>query len=283
MPFVDRFARIDGRRVGYVDEGSGDTPLLLLHGGGFDHGELTWKPVVRELRDRYRMIVPDLPGYGESDGFGRPHDLADLGRWTLAFLDELGLGAVDVSGVSMGGGIALWLTLEAPERVRKLVPVGAYGTMARAPFHPLALALARSPLSGLVYQAAARSRVAARLGLGASYAALDRVTDATVADVMAVAAEQGRRRSFDAFLAAELGPKGLKSDLTARLPLIRRPTLVVHGTSDRIVPVRHGKRAAELIPGAELALMPTGHWPMRELPGLFARRLDRFLSDGSSS
>lgn len=283
MPFIDKFLTVGGRRVGYVDEGNGGSrPLVLFHGGGFDHAELTWKPTVFRLRDARRVIVPDLPGYGESEGFRRAYDLSDLGHWALEFLGGLGLDAVDVSGVSMGGGMALWLAIHAPERIGRLVPVAPYGIMPRAPFHSLAWALAHSPVAGLVYRAPARFRTLARIGLGTTYGARSRVTDDAVRDLMAVAADQARRRSFDRFLAAELTPRGLKSDLSRELSQITAPTLLVHGTADRIVPLRYARRAADLIPDARLVTLPTGHWPMREQPDAFVERLGEFLNEGDA-
>lgn len=278
MPFADRFVTVQDRRVGYVDEGPpGAFPVICLHGGGFDHAELTWRLAVRDLRQTLRMIVPDLPGYGESESFGKPHGLDDLGRWLVDFMDALGIGQADLAGVSMGGGMALWVALEHPDRVRRVVPVGAYGLMARAPLHPVANLIAQGGLSGLIYGLAGRSRTLARVGLATSYGSGKRVTETAVNELMAVARDQGKRRSFDDFLAVEMGPKGLRSDLTSRLPKLRQPCLLVHGTADRIVPVAHARWAAKLIPDVRLETMKTGHWPMRERPDLFNPLFARFL------
>ncbi len=281
MPFADSFATVEGRRVGYVDEGPRDAamPVVLLHGGGFDHAELTWRLTVRDLRHRFRLVVPDLPGYGESQGFGGPHDLPRLGRWLVAFMDRIGLDRADVAGVSMGGGMALWLALEHPDRVRRVVPVGAYGLMARVPMHPLAVAAARAGGLRLAYAIAGRSRLVARIGLAAAYHDPSQVTARTVDELMAVARDQAGRRSFDGFLAAEMTPGGLRSDLRSRLPGIAAPVLLVHGTADRIVPIRHARAAARAIQGARLLELPTGHWPMRERPATFNPALAAFLAD----
>ncbi len=280
VPFADRFVAVEGRRVGYVDEGPRDAavPVVLLHGGGFDHAELTWRLTLTGLRGRFRMVVPDLPGYGESAGFGGAHDLPRLGRWLVAFLDAVGLGRVDVAGVSMGGGMALWLALEHPGRVRRLVPVGAYGLMGRVPLHPLAALALRSGLLRAVYGVAGHVRPVARLGLAMSYAEGARVTDRAVDELMAVARDQAGRRSFDGFLAAEMTAVRLRSDLRPRLGSLAAPMLLVHGTADRIVPVRHARAAARIVPGARLLEMPTGHWPMRERPEAFNAAFAAFLS-----
>lgn len=280
MPFIDRHVRVAGREAWYVDEGPRDAPpVVLLHGGGFDHAELTWKPVVFRLRGRHRLIVPDLPGYGRSDGFDGPHDLADLGGWTAAFMASLGLDRAHVCGVSMGGGMALWLVIHAPDRVERLVPVGAFGLMPRLPLHPMTRKLEQAGALRLAYRMAAQSRRLARIGLGLTYADPARIDDATLSELMAVAAEQGRRRSFDRFLAAEITPRGVKTDLTPGLPRITAPTLLIHGRADRLVPPAASRKAARLIPGARLELMQAGHWPMRERPDAFAALLDDFLSD----
>ncbi|MFQ6548368.1 alpha/beta fold hydrolase [Aestuariibius sp. 2305UL40-4] len=250
---------------------------MLLHGGGFDHAELTWRLAIPELAQNRRIIAPDMPGYGESDSFGRAHDLDDLTAWLIAFLDATGIVQADIAGVSMGGGIALNAGLMAPTRVRRLIPVGAYGLMPRAPFHPLAWALARSPAAGLVYRAAAASETLTRIGLGAAYADPSRVDPETVALVRDVARDQADRRSFDAFLARELTVKGLQSDLSPRLHKIPHRTLLIQGTKDRLVPVRHARNAVRKLPNAELYLMETGHWPMRERPKEFTTRLKAFL------
>ena len=279
MHAARRFVTVGGRRAAYLDEGPrGGTPLVLLHGGGFDHADLSWRLTVSDLGGRLRLIAPDMPGYGASAGFGRPHDLPHFGEWLLAFLDALGLDRVDLAGVSMGGGMALWLALEHPRRVRRLVPVCPYGIMDRAPMHPLVALVAQTGL-GLVYALASRNRALARLGLRANYATGAAVTERVVSDLMEVARDQRGRRSFDAFLASEIGRRGVKTDLRPGLPGIAAPTLLVTGTADRLVPSRHVRHAAALIPRARLLELPTGHWPMRERPELFNPALASFVTD----
>ncbi len=94
---------------------------------------------------------------------------------------------------------------------------------------------------------------------------------------MAVARDQRARRTFDGFLARELRPEGVASDLRPDLPRITAPTMIVHGLADRLIPVRHARAAAARIPNARLELLPAGHWPMRERPDLFWPLLEGFL------
>lgn len=282
MPFCDRRVVVDGRRVVYVDEGPRDArPVLLLHGGAFDHAELTWKRSVANLRDRHRLIVPDLPGYGGSEGFGAAHDLARLGRWTVAFLDAVGVARAVVAGVSMGGGMALWLALHHPGRVAAALPCGAYGLMPRAPLHGMAHAAFRRVGLAPLY-AAATLRPLTRVGLVATYASARNLRRQAIDDVVAAARDQCRRRTFDGFLRAEMTPTGFRHDLTGRLDEITVPTTLVHGRADRIVPVIHARRAAPRLPRGHLVELPTGHWPMRERPDLFDPILSAVARDPSA-
>ncbi|WP_375262937.1 alpha/beta fold hydrolase [Palleronia sp.] len=279
MPFADRRTEVAGRPVAYVDEGPRDAPpLVLLHGAGFDHAELTWRLTVAAMRGRHRVIVPDLPGYGDSAALdGRP-DLPGLGEWAVHFLDAVGVGSADLGGVSMGGGMALWIAIHAPERVNHLIGVCPYGLMARAPHHRLAWAAWRAGALPLAYRVAAASPRAARLGLSLSYGDPRRVSRNAVAELRATARQQAQRRSFDAFLAAEMTRSGLKSDLTQELHRIMAPTLLLAGRFDRLVPAVHLKRARARIPDCRYLALPTGHWPMRERPELFQQALSSFLS-----
>ncbi|PZX19951.1 pimeloyl-ACP methyl ester carboxylesterase [Palleronia aestuarii] len=281
MHLARRRLRVEGREAAYVEEGPPDAaPVVLLHGGGFDHAGLTWQATIAELKDRFRLIVPDLPGYGETAGFGCPHDLTRLGHWLEAFLDAKGLDRVDLAGVSMGGGMALWLAAERPARVRRVVAVGAYGIMARAPFHALARLTFRARAGPLVYHLAGRSRLLARAGLAISYHDARRIDPEVVEELMAVSREQAKRLSFLDFLTSELGPDALATDLRPALGRVTAPVLLVHGTSDKVVPIRHARAACPLFARARLLELPTGHWPMRERPDLFNPAFAAFLVEG---
>lgn len=280
MPFTDRFTTIDGRRVAYVDEGDGP-PLVLVHGGAFDHAELTWRPAVAALRGERRVIVPDLPGYGASAPLGGPEPLPRLGAWLGRFLGAVNVEDADIAGLSLGGGMALWLALAHPARVRRLVLVGPYGIQPRLPLHPLAFAAARLGALRAGYRLAARSRLLARVGLSANFARRDRLAPALVAELRAVAADQAGRLTFRRFLDAELGAWRLATDLRPRLQDVVAPTLLIQGRADLLVPVRHARRAARAIPDARLIEMDTGHWPMRERPAAFLAHLRTFLGDAN--
>jgi len=115
------FHRVKTRRggVSLLQAGRGE-PLLLLHGLGGT--KASFLPTVAALADHYRLIAPDLPGFGDSDKpIGAPYDARFFARWMLALMDELGLERAHVAGNSMGGRVALELGFQAPERVDRLL------------------------------------------------------------------------------------------------------------------------------------------------------------------
>ena len=102
----------------YTEAGQGN-PLLLLHSGGMSGAE--WTPQVALFARQFRVIIPDHLGHGRSPMVAETLTIADLGRATLELLDELGLPQASLVGSSLGGAVALWLTVHHPDRVNKLV------------------------------------------------------------------------------------------------------------------------------------------------------------------
>lgn len=253
-------------------------PRLLLHGGGLDRARNAWREVLPALSARAPVVAPDLPGYGGTEGFGRPHDVPELGAWALALLDALGLERVDAIGNSMGGAIALWLACEHPDRIRRIVPVGSYGISRKALWHG-GLRLHRIiGLSGRV-ASMARSLAGARLAAATVFSRPWRVTPAALEDLRREAWHQADERAFASFLAGEVTPEGFRSCMLDGLRDLRAPALFVHGRHDRMVPIWHAREAAKLAPGAQLLELDAGHWPMRECPRRFEEAVTKFLED----
>ncbi|MFO1372397.1 MAG: alpha/beta hydrolase [Candidatus Competibacteraceae bacterium] len=102
----------------YTESGQGE-PLILLHSGGMSGAE--WKPQIPLFARAFQVIVPDHLGHGRSPMLAEKLTVGDMGCAILEMLDELGLAQANLVGSSLGGAVALWLTVHHPERVSKLV------------------------------------------------------------------------------------------------------------------------------------------------------------------
>ena len=128
MPFSlpeDRYLNAGGIRTRYWSVGKDGPPLILIHGLGAS-SEI-WYPNIEPLGRNYRVLVPDLPGFGYS---ARPHyplTPAVFTRFLGDFMNALGLKRASLIGQSLGGGIALFFTLRHPERTDRLVLAGSAG------------------------------------------------------------------------------------------------------------------------------------------------------------
>lgn len=243
-----------------------DPVVVLLHGGGIDSATLSWRELIPALSDDYRVLAPDLPGYGESDTPERIPTTDYYVRVLERFLDAEDVDSAALVGASMGGGIAIGYALSHPERVDAVVAVDSYGLGGKVPFGPLGTLFTRLPvLSELSWRATARSRTVAWFAVRA-VVGYGNLTPGLVDEVYA----EARRNDGSAwrrFQRAEVGLRGLKTNYVDRLPDVTAPTLLIHGEDDPLVPSSWAVRAAALVPDAEVRILPNcGHWSPREKP-----------------
>ena len=125
---------------GQQDGGSDALPVLLIHGGGYDNAAISWAKVFGPLSSDRRVIAPDLPGFGYTEGIpvtGQVGDLADL---VITVARSYGLRRLVVAGISMGGDVAMHVALRHPEAVAGLVLVAPGGLTERLKNAPTQLA-----------------------------------------------------------------------------------------------------------------------------------------------
>lgn len=278
MWVVERQVRIGTSPVHVLEAGRGDPPVVLLHGGGSDRAQLSWRHALPAAAQVCRVLAPDLPGHGRTPPLKGPPTTEAYVRWLQEFLDALGLHRVVLVGLSMGGAIALGYTLEHPHRVEGLMLVASYGFTPRVPFHGVAWWLLRTPLArGLRW--VRRSSLAARWALRFLVGDLRTVPPDLVADALAAVRDRTSRDVFYSWLRTELRRDRVRTCYLDRLSEVRVPVLLVHGDRDRVVPVAGSQEAARRIPGARLVVLQgCGHWPPREQPETFNRLLVEFLT-----
>lgn len=266
---VDSAVRVRGLKTAYFEAGRGE-PVVLLHGGAAAGG-LKWAGVVAPLAARFRVVVPDLPGYGMSDKPRAPYDRAFYTSWLRGFLDAVGVERASLVGNSLGGAVAAQSALENPARVSRLVLVDAAGCGAFRPSPGLALSL-------LAYQFAPARLTAALFARHNLRVPLRRPDPALLALADYGVAVQRTRGANRAFLRGRA--KALEVFGDERLGQIRQPTLLVWGEDDPFFPLAHAERAASLIPDARLRVIcGARHVPFLDHPAEFVRALETFLGD----
>ncbi|MGY1867490.1 MULTISPECIES: alpha/beta fold hydrolase [Nocardia] len=274
-----RVIRVGDREIFFSETGAGPA-VVLLHGGGPGAGGLSnYSRNVGPLARRFRVIVPDMPGYGrstkridQSDPFG------DLAAAVGGLLDALDIGSAHLIGNSYGGAAALRLAMDRPEKVEKLILMGPGGVGTTRAL----------PTKGL------QSLLSYYGGDGPSRAKLaEFIREYLVYDAGAVTEEiidDRYRASLDPDVVAEpplrrpSGPSALRTlwrmDFTrdSRLSRVRNPTLVIWGAEDKVNRPSGGRMLAETMPNCDLYLAArTGHWVQWERAELFNELAGAFL------
>jgi poly(3-hydroxyalkanoate) depolymerase len=213
-------------------------------GAGFE----VLQPFVDALDTRRTVIRFDPPGVGGSPQPAVPYSFATFSPLVAGMLTQLGhAGAVDLIGLSWGGGLAQQMALQHPGRVRRLV-LAATGTGSlMVPAHPRVLAKMLTPRRH-------RDPDYARSIAGELYGGTMRTHPERAAHALHSATRLGPRRGYYYQLASSSGWSSLPF-----LKLIRQPTLIVVGDDDPIIPVVNGRIMARLIPDATLHVYRGGH------------------------
>lgn len=249
-------------RVGEIElscerAGSGP-PLLMIMGmsGTFAH----WHPrFLAGLREQFETIVYDHRGVGQSTPLeGQATTIAQLAQDAAGLLQALELDSAHVLGISMGGMVAQELALDHPERVRALTLGCTYcGGEGSAVASPETL-----------------GRLAQGMSSGDRELAIRTAWEANVSPAFADDAKEyarfldiGRRRAVPVPVIMAQMQAIAGHDTSTRLPGLRAPTLVVHGTLDQMLPVQNGRMIAGLVPGARLEVLEgVGHLFFWERP-----------------
>jgi poly(3-hydroxyalkanoate) depolymerase len=242
-----RIVRIGGRAVRIaVREGNPDWPPLLLCNGIGASLELL-QPFVDALDQRRSVIRFDMPGVGGSPAPVVPYHLATLPSLLAGLLEQLGHEQADVLGISWGGGVAQQFALSRPDRVRRLVLVATGTGSLMVPAHPRVLIRMLTPR---------RHRdpgYAARIA-GELYGGTVRENPALARDLLHATTRLGPTRGYYYQLLAGLGWTSLP-----RLPMLRKPTLILAGDDDPIIPLINGRIMHWLIPRSRLHIYHGGH------------------------
>jgi len=261
MPSIN----LDQVRIAYDDAGSGPRTLLLVHGHPFDR--TMWRPQVEHLRaSGWRVIAPDLRGYGASDVVPPITTLDVFASDLAALLDRLGVDGVVIGGLSMGGQIVMDFARQFPHRVRGILLAATFPQAetdaGKTRRNAMADRLLREGMDAYAAEVLP-SMLAAR-----SIASMPDVA-AHVLAMMRAAAPEGA--------AAALRGRAERPDYGSTLASLDVPALVVVGDQDAFTTREDADRMQALLRAELLWLEGVGHMPNLECADEFNAALDRLL------
>jgi pimeloyl-ACP methyl ester carboxylesterase len=261
MPTID----LEGAAVNFIDEGAGE-PVILIH--GFPLSSELWIPQRGVLADDYRVITPDLRGFGQSEPPRGNISIAQYADDIIAIMDSLGIGQATIGGLSMGGYIAMAMLRRNPNRVRAVMLMAT-----KAPGDTEAGKQARNEMIAL-----ARSDGAAAVAEKMLPKMLTARTRAENPELVAFARTMMAGASVEGITGA-LGALRDRPDSTATLQNLQLPVLILVGAEDELTPPSEAEAMHAAIRESRLEVIPeAAHLVNLEQPEAVNRAMLEFLA-----
>lgn len=269
-PEIGSTIDVNGVATNYHDAGTGD-PVLLIHGSGPGVSAwANWRLTIPELSKRHRVLAPDIAGFGYTE---RPDGAVyDSDAWLehlIGFLDALGLDRVSLVGNSFGGALALRLATRYPDRVNRLVLMGSVGVL--FPITP--------GLDAVWGYEPSVANMRALLDVFAFHS--EYATDELAELRYRASVRPGVQEAYASMFPAPRQAKVLEMAVPeAEIAAIAKPTMIIHGRDDQVIPLANSHRLLDLIPDSQLHVFAEcGHWVQIEATDRFNMLVDVFLAD----
>jgi 3-oxoadipate enol-lactonase len=250
--------------VEYLVDGQGPG-LVLVHGTG-GSAELNWAQLVERFSRRWTVVRPNYSGSGHTTDTGGPLSAAQLAEQVVEAAKAAGTTPFDLVGFSLGAGVAAVVAAEYPHLVRSVVLVAGFADTTD-PYFKLEFPLWLDLMNG---HRPALARLFLMTGVSPGFLEHfgESQIEATTSAILAGTNWNGMARQIEL---------NRLLDIREQVRAITRPTLVIGCAHDCIVPVRHQRRLAEMIPDAEYAEFATGHLVAVEQPEAFTELVESFL------
>ncbi len=263
-------------RLAYRDRGEG-SPVLLLH--GFGASSYTWRHVEPALvAAGHRVLTVDLKGFGLSE---KPHDerysIFDQAVLISDFIDLLGLKEVTLIGHSLGGGVALALTLDDdPDKRKRIAKLILIDTVAYAQNIPIAFNILRTPVIGKLGSRLVPLDVQTRVALKLAYYDDSKFDETDVKRYADPLKDKGSRHAMIQ-TARQIMPENLP-ELSRRYKTVTIPTLIIWCDHDKVIKPTIGLRPHNDLPNSTFRVVrECGHMPQEEKPQQTVRLIQNFL------
>ncbi|MDH6282317.1 alpha/beta fold hydrolase [Prescottella agglutinans] len=270
-PEIGQSLRTGSFDTNYHDVGTG-APVLLLHGSGAGVSAwANWRGLIPVLAENFRVIAPDLVGFGYTS-LPEPARFEIFDTWIdqiLALLDGLDIPKVHVVGNSFGGGLALHLATRYPDRLGRIVLMGAGGV--KFDFTP-----ELDALWGYTPSVENMKKIMDIMAYDRSL-----VTDELAELRYRATIRPGAQEAFE-MVFPEPRQRHLDAQIVPddELAKIEHEVLILHGREDRVVPVAASQRMFDTIPNSQLHVFgKCGHWTQIEHADRFQQLVGQFLGE----
>jgi 2-hydroxy-6-oxonona-2,4-dienedioate hydrolase/2,6-dioxo-6-phenylhexa-3-enoate hydrolase len=257
-------------KIGYNEAGSGEVPLILLHGAGA--GATSWSNFVLNIpvfAEQHRVLAVDQPGYGKSDPYVMKESRNTVNaRAVKDLMDALGIERANLVGNSMGGGTSLAFAVDYPDRIEKMVLMGSGG--GGPALFTTAPTEGAKALQAVYYET--------------TFEKFRAFFDVMLYDGKSVPDEVLRQRAagvsqphLDAWKeSVGLAPQ---RGLVNELPSVKTPALIIHGRNDRVVPLEASLSLLSMLQNSQLHVFNRcGHWVQYEVAEEFNKMVLDFVS-----
>lgn len=253
---------LEDASIHYRLDGPGGAPLLALSNSLGTTMEM-WEPQLQAFAAHFRVLRYDTRGHGESRGGPGPYSIAQLGTDLVHLLDHLGIGRAHLCGLSMGGITAMWIALNHPGRVNRLVLSNTAAWI--GPASNWTDRVQRVEREGM---AAIAPAVVARW-LTPPYAAAHPGQASALQQMLSATTAAG-------YIANCIAVRD--SDLRGEVAAIKAPTLVIAGSGDLPTPPADGRFLAHAIAGSQYVELEAAHLSNQEQPAAFNAAVLDFLA-----
>ena len=255
-----------GQKIHYVEAGSGPT-VILLHGLG--GSTQVWQLNIAALAEKYHVVVPDQIGFGKSDKPLVNYRIRTYVDFLDQFCKQLKIERASLVGNSMGGWIAAAYTASFPDRVDKLVLVDAAGHAPPKDFD-----------TRVFYGLNPTTRDGMKVLVAKVFYNKLFLTDAAIDQAIAARLAAGDGYTINSITESIIRGEDYLDDT---VKTIKRPTLLIWGKQDGLVPVAEGELFKKDIAGSQLVVFDQcGHMPQIEKPAEFNAAVIKFLGEGAN-
>jgi pimeloyl-ACP methyl ester carboxylesterase len=258
----EKFVTIDGNKIRYLESGKGDENIVLIHGLGASAER--WEFVIPELSKSYRVIVPDLIGFGHSDKPLVDYTTELFTDFLSSFFKKLKIKKTNIIGSSLGGQIIADYTSKNQDIVEKIVLISPSGIMKHS-----TPALDAYVMAAL-YPDSEGAKNAFQMMAGPSQQVNQRIIEDFVERMKLPNAKM-------AFMSTLLGLKSAEV-ITKTLMKITIPTLIIWGENDPVIPIKYADEFVSSIQDCRFYMMDNcGHTPYVDEPSKFSKLVLDFL------